>query len=87
MTPRRIERKQKGGYSDGGKPELSGSVKWLDLNIQLVEQAYDAFRENCPEVTVCNLLAPKDKANKKGARIVFSRFNFEYLIYKPWQGL
>lgn len=50
------------------------NVLFLADRIQLVEQAYDAFRENCPEVTVCNLLDPKDKAENKGARIVFSTY-------------
>ncbi|WP_296321679.1 DEAD/DEAH box helicase family protein [Treponema sp. UBA3813] len=50
------------------------NVLFLADRIQLVEQAYDAFRENCPDVTVCNLLDPKDKAENKGARIVFSTY-------------
>lgn len=50
------------------------NVLFLADRIQLVEQAYDAFRENCPEVTVCNLLDAKDKAENKGARIVFSTY-------------
>lgn len=50
------------------------NVLFLADRIQLVEQAYDAFRENCPDVTVCNLLDAKDKAENKGARIVFSTY-------------
>lgn len=50
------------------------NVLFLADRIQLVEQAYDAFRENCPDVTVCNLLDSKDKAENKGARIVFSTY-------------
>lgn len=50
------------------------NVLFLADRIQLVEQAYDAFRENCPDVTVCNLLDAKDKAQNKGARIVFSTY-------------
>lgn len=50
------------------------NVLFLADRIQLVEQAYDAFRENCPDVTVCNLLDTKDKAENKGARIVFSTY-------------
>ncbi|MCR4940035.1 MAG: DEAD/DEAH box helicase family protein [Treponemataceae bacterium] len=50
------------------------NVLFLADRIQLVEQAYDAFRENCPDVTVCNLLDVKDKAENKGARIVFSTY-------------
>ena len=50
------------------------NVLFLADRIQLVEQAYDAFRENCPDVTICNLLNPKDKAENKGARIVFSTY-------------
>lgn len=50
------------------------NVLFLADRIQLVEQAYDAFRENCPDITVCNLLDAKDKAENKGARIVFSTY-------------
>lgn len=50
------------------------NLLFLADRIQLVEQAYDAFRENCPDVTVCNLLDAKDKAENKGARIVFSTY-------------
>ena len=50
------------------------NVLFLADRIQLVEQAYNAFRENCPDVTVCNLLDAKDKAENKGARIVFSTY-------------
>lgn len=50
------------------------NVLFLADRIQLVEQAYDAFRENCPDVTICNLLDAKDKAENKGARIVFSTY-------------
>lgn len=50
------------------------NVLFLADRIQLVEQAYDAFRENCPDVTVCNLLDAKDKAVNKGARVVFSTY-------------
>ncbi len=50
------------------------NVLFLADRIQLVEQAYDAFRENCPDVTVCNLLDSKDKAENKGARVVFSTY-------------
>lgn len=50
------------------------NVLFLADRIQLVEQAYNAFLENCPDVTVCNLLDAKDKAENKGARIVFSTY-------------
>ena len=50
------------------------NVLFLADRIQLVEQAYDAFRESCPDVTVCNLLDTKDKEQNKGARIVFSTY-------------
>lgn len=50
------------------------NVLFLADRIQLVEQAYDAFRENCPDVTICNLLDAKDKSENKGARIVFSTY-------------
>lgn len=50
------------------------NVLFLADRIQLVEQAYEAFRENLPDVTVCNLLDAKDKAQNKGARIVFSTY-------------
>ena len=50
------------------------NVLFLADRIQLVEQAYESFRENLPEVTVCNLLNAEDKAKNKGARIVFSTY-------------
>ncbi len=50
------------------------NVLFLADRIQLVEQAYEAFRDNCPETTICNLLDPKDKAENKGARVVFSTY-------------
>ncbi len=50
------------------------NVLFLADRIQLVEQAYDAFRENCPDGTICNLLDARDKAENKGARIVFSTY-------------
>lgn len=50
------------------------NVLFLADRIQLVEQAYDAFKENSPETTICNLLDSKDKEQNKGARIVFSTY-------------
>lgn len=50
------------------------NVLFLADRIQLVEQAYDAFRDNSPDTTICNLLDPKDKAENKGARVVFSTY-------------
>lgn len=50
------------------------NVLFLADRIQLVEQAYDAFRDNSPATTICNLLDPKDKAENKGARVVFSTY-------------
>jgi len=50
------------------------NVLFLADRIQLVEQAYDAFREFSPNTTICNLLDPKDKEQNKGARVVFSTY-------------
>lgn len=50
------------------------NVLFLADRIQLVEQAYEAFRDNCPETTICNLLDSKDKEQNKGARVVFSTY-------------
>ncbi len=50
------------------------NVLFLADRIQLVEQAYDSFRDNSPDTTICNLLDPKDNAENKGARVVFSTY-------------
>lgn len=50
------------------------NVLFLADRIQLVEQAYDAFKDNCPKTTICNLLDQKDREENKGARVVFSTY-------------
>lgn len=50
------------------------NVLFLADRIQLVEQAYNAFREHCPSISICNLLDAKSKQQNKNARIVFSTY-------------
>ena len=50
------------------------NVLFLSDRIQLVEQAYNAFKENTPETTVCNLLDSRSRAQNMGARVVFSTY-------------
>lgn len=50
------------------------NVLFLSDRIQLVEQAYDAFKVNMPDTTICNLLDQADKEKNKGARVVVSTY-------------
>ena len=55
-------------------PNTSDPSATLKDGIYKLSIVDDAFKENSPETTICNLLDSKDKEQNKGARIVFSTY-------------